>query len=116
MPQKSNNNEGVSREKVKNIGADYGYAAERVREVLQSVGIRPKDLSRINFAAELKSRVGGNADVDAGSGERGEKWGTTEVCLAAERIKEESSKMGACQVGRREKSPRVCKRRQDIPA
>ena len=75
MPQKSNNNEGVSREKVKNIGADYGYAEERVREVLQSVGIRPKDLSRINFAAELKSRVGGNADVDAGSGREGGEVG-----------------------------------------
>ncbi len=27
--------------------------------------------------------------------DRGEKWGTTEVCLAAERIKEESAKMGS---------------------
>ena len=27
--------------------------------------------------------------------ERGEKWGTTEVCLAAERIEEESAKMGS---------------------
>ena len=27
--------------------------------------------------------------------EKGEKWGTTEVCLAAERIREEAEKMGS---------------------
>ena len=43
--------------------------------MLQSVGIRPKDLSRIDFAAELKSRVGGNVNVDVGSGRKGGEVG-----------------------------------------
>ena len=43
--------------------------------MLQSVGIRPENLPRIDFAAELKGRVGGNADVDAGSGREGGEVG-----------------------------------------
>ena len=54
------------REIVRNIAADYGYAEERVREVLQAVGIRPENLSGINIDAELKRSIDNNAVGDAG--------------------------------------------------
>ena len=43
--------------------------------MLQSVGIRPEDMSGIDFAAEFKSRVSSDVNDDAGSGRKGRKVG-----------------------------------------
>ncbi|MBP3466024.1 MAG: hypothetical protein J6K01_00220 [Paludibacteraceae bacterium] len=55
------------------ISSDYGHSEERIREVLQNLGIRPEILSGIDVAAELKMVSGANVVMDAtGGGERTE--------------------------------------------
>jgi len=50
------------------ISSDYGHSEERIREVLQNLGIRPEILSGIDVAAELKMVSGANVVMDATGG------------------------------------------------
>lgn len=62
--------------------------------MLQSVGIRPENLSRIDFAAELKSRVSGNVNDVAGSGREGKEVGNDRSMLGSGEDKGRSRKDG----------------------
>ena len=62
--------------------------------MLQSVGIRPENLSRIDFAAELKSRVSGNVNDVAGSGREGREVGNDRSMLGSGEDKGRSRKDG----------------------
>ena len=50
---------------------NYGHFEERIRKVLQNIGIRPKVLSGIDIDAEFKMVFGANVCMDAA---RGRKW------------------------------------------
>lgn len=59
------------KEIIRNIGSNYGYSEERVRTVLQNLGIRSENMLGINIAAELERGADNNAVGNAKGRRRG---------------------------------------------